>query len=135
MSSEVVSRELRLRLDEVELRRVRLPPVTPFRTSFGTQVERDVLLLRAVTSEGEGWGECVALRDPLYSSEYVDGAQEVLRRYYCRIKMKVEPGWDVEPVGAIRRAFGPGVPLQVGAQEAELVQLPRAHLVRELAPA
>jgi o-succinylbenzoate synthase len=81
MSSDAVTSQLRLTVEAVELRRVRLPLVAPFRTSFGTQTERDALLLRAVTSQGEGWGECVALRDPLYSSEYVDGAEEVLRRY------------------------------------------------------
>ena len=30
---------------------------------------------------GEGWGECVADHEPLYSSEHVDGAAEVLRRF------------------------------------------------------
>ena len=51
-----------MKLTGVELLRVRLPLVAPFRTSFGTQAERELLLLRAVTSEGEGWGECGARR-------------------------------------------------------------------------
>ena len=34
-----------------------------------------------VTDEAEGWGECVAMADPLYSSEYVDAAADVLRRF------------------------------------------------------
>src|SRR5690349_25069853 len=58
-----------------------MPLVAPFRTSFGTQTTRDVLLLRVVSDESEGWGECVAMTDPLYSSEYVDGAADVLRRF------------------------------------------------------
>ncbi len=33
------------------------------------------------TDEAEGWGECVAMSDPLYSSEYVDAAADVLRRF------------------------------------------------------
>ena len=37
--------------------------------------------VRVVTDEAEGWGECVAMADPLYSSEYVDGAADVLRRF------------------------------------------------------
>ena len=65
----------------VELRRISMPLVSPFRTSFGTQTARELLLLRVVTDEGEGWGECVAMADPLYSSEYVDGAADVLRRF------------------------------------------------------
>src|ERR1700682_3852304 len=67
-----------MRLESVELRRIHLSLVAPFETSFGVQTERDVLLLKAITSVGEGWGECVAGEEPTYSSEYVDGAQPVL---------------------------------------------------------
>lgn len=67
-----------MRLEAVELRRIRLSLVAPFETSFGVQTERDILLLKATTSEGEGWGECVAGEEPTYSSEYVDAAQHVL---------------------------------------------------------
>ena len=49
-----------MRLDAMELRRVELPLVTPFRTSFGTQIVRTALIVRAITDTGEGWGECVA---------------------------------------------------------------------------
>jgi O-succinylbenzoate synthase len=67
-----------MKLEAVELRRIRMSLVAPFETSFGVQTERDILLLKAVTSVGEGWGECVAGEEPTYSSEYVDGAQHVL---------------------------------------------------------
>src|SRR5260370_17737334 len=67
-----------MRREAVEMRRVRMPLVAPFETSFGVQTERDILLLKAMTSDGEGWGECVAGEEPTYSSEYVDGAQHVL---------------------------------------------------------
>ncbi|HKC19529.1 MAG TPA: o-succinylbenzoate synthase, partial [Candidatus Dormibacteraeota bacterium] len=67
-----------MRLRSVELRRIRMSLVAPFETSFGVQTERDILLLRAVTDRGDGWGECVAGEDPHYSPEYVDGAQHVL---------------------------------------------------------
>jgi O-succinylbenzoate synthase len=40
-----------------------------------------VLLVRVLTDAGEGWGECVAGRDPFYSGEYVDGAASVIERY------------------------------------------------------
>ncbi|MEV4415745.1 o-succinylbenzoate synthase [Catellatospora sp. NPDC049609] len=187
-----------------ELRRIAMPLVSPFRTSFGVEHERDVLLVRAVTEDGaEGWGECVAMSEPLYSSEYVDAAAEVVRRFlipavlslpdadpyqvevpfakikghpmakaavqtalldarlreagmplaahlgavrdrvpagvsvgimdsvpqlldaverylaegYLRIKLKIEPGWDVEPVRAVRERFG-DILLQVDANTA-----------------
>lgn len=71
-----------MRLTEIELRRLRLPLVRPFRTSFGTESDRDILLVRVVTDGGaQGWGECVAGGAPLYSAEYVDGAQQVIRQF------------------------------------------------------
>jgi o-succinylbenzoate synthase len=62
----------------VELVRVRLPMVVPFRTSFGVQRARDALLVRVVTDAGEGWGECVTPAAPVYSEEYTAGAADVL---------------------------------------------------------
>ncbi|GGM85877.1 o-succinylbenzoate synthase [Lentzea pudingi] len=70
-----------MKLDGVELRWVEMPLKSPFRTSFGTQTVRQLLVLRAVTDEGEGWGECVAMADPVYSSEYLEGCADVLRRF------------------------------------------------------
>ena len=43
-----------MKLAGVELRRA-LPLVTPFRTSFGVERDRDVLLVRAA-DDAEGWG-------------------------------------------------------------------------------
>ena len=191
------------RLEAVELRRIHLSLVAPFETSFGVQTERDILLLKAITTDGAGWGECVAGEEPTYSSEYVDGAQHVLIHHllprllgqtrleaedvgrllgpvhghhmakaaiemaildaqlrargesfakyfgavraavdcgvsvgihgsipellktvggyldqgYRRIKLKIKPGWDVEPVRAVRERFG-NVLLQVDANTA-----------------
>jgi o-succinylbenzoate synthase len=70
-----------MKLESVELRRVRLPLVAPFRTSLGIVRERDILLVRVVGDGAEGWGECVAFDEPFYSYEYVDGAHDVIRRH------------------------------------------------------
>lgn len=70
-----------MKITGIEMRRVAMPLVTPFRTSYGAETRRDVLLLRVVTPDAEGWGECVAMSDPLYSPEYVDAAADVLRRF------------------------------------------------------
>ncbi|MGH9187151.1 MAG: o-succinylbenzoate synthase, partial [Acidimicrobiales bacterium] len=70
-----------MKLAAFELRRAALPLVSPFRTSFGTESTRDALLVRALSDEVEGWGECVAGSAPLYSAEHVDGATEVIRRF------------------------------------------------------
>ena len=40
-----------------------------------------LLLVRVITDTGDGWGECVAMAEPLYSSEYADGAQDVMRSH------------------------------------------------------
>lgn len=181
-----------MKLGGVEIRTVELPLVSPFRTSFGTETVREALLVRVVTDEAEGWGECGAGNAPLYSSEYTHAAADVLTRFlvpalagvqgldahrvapalapfkghrmakaaletavldadlrvrgvsfghalgavretvpcgvsvgitesipalldavagyldagYLRIKLKIEPGWDVEPVRAVRERFG-----------------------------
>ncbi|MFJ7217793.1 o-succinylbenzoate synthase [Amycolatopsis sp. NPDC098790] len=193
-----------MKISGVELVRIELPLTSPFRTSFAVETVRDALLVRVVSDGAEGWGECVALADPVYSSEYVDGCIDVLKRHfvpalvsagpigahevspllsrfhghrmaksalemavldaelreegrsyarelgatrtvvpcgvsvgimdshpellaavggyleagYRRIKLKIEPGWDVEAVRAVRREFGDSVPLQVDANTA-----------------
>ena len=194
-----------MRIERVELHRVALPLVRPFRTSFGTSYDRDTFLLRVVTADAEGWAESAAEPEPLYSSETLDGSELVLREHllprlaalgdgltsalvgatlepikghqmskavletalldaelraagmsfggylgavrdtvpagvsvgimdsipelldavggylaegYLRIKLKIEPGWDVEPVRAVRERFGDDVLLQVDANTA-----------------
>ena len=42
-----------MKIDAVELVRFSLPLVTPFRTSFGVQNGRDVILVRVVDPDGE----------------------------------------------------------------------------------
>ena len=37
---------------------------------------------------------------------------------YVRIKLKIEPGWDLEPVRLVRELIGPDMPLQVDANTA-----------------
>ncbi len=192
-----------LAIEAFELRRIALPLVAPFRTSFGTDTTRDILLVRVIGDGVEGWGECVAGNEPLYSSEYVEAAQHVIAHHliprlrgrklhaveigdvlspvkdhrmakgaveaaildaqlrahnrsmaeffgaqrttvpsgvsvgiadsidalvttvghylddgYVRIKLKIEPGWDIEPVRVIRQTFGDAIPLQVDANAA-----------------
>lgn len=193
-----------MRLDHVELRRIRLALPAPFRTSSGALTDREVLLVHVVGPDTEGWGECAALSEPTYSSEYVDGAAHVIRHHllprlmrlaqpsaelvaptlaplkghrmaksalemaildaelrlrgvslashlgavhdrvavgvsvgiaasiselletvgrflddgYVRIKLKIAPGWDIEPVRAVRERFGDDVWLQVDANAA-----------------
>ncbi len=71
-----------LHLRRAVLRELDLPLVRPFATSFGVERRRQLLLLSVEDVEGTvGWAECVAGRDPLYSSESVGTAREMLLRY------------------------------------------------------
>ncbi|WP_329012142.1 o-succinylbenzoate synthase [Streptomyces sp. NBC_00690] len=70
-----------MKIKGIELRRIAMPLKAPFRTSFGVEYARDILLLRVEAADSEGWGECVAMSEPRYNSEYVDGAADVLRRF------------------------------------------------------
>lgn len=66
-------------MHEVELLRVRLPLVAPFRTARVTTAVKEALLVRVHTSAGEGWGECTAQATPAYDGETIDGARIALR--------------------------------------------------------
>ncbi|WP_322410238.1 o-succinylbenzoate synthase [Microbacterium invictum] len=68
-------------LDGFELRVLHLPLVSPFTTSFGTETVREVIVVRALTADGDGWGEIVTGAAPLYSSEYTQSAWDVATRF------------------------------------------------------
>ncbi len=67
--------------DAVELRVLHMPLVSPFTTSFGTETVREVIIVTAETPDGRGWGEVVTQSEPSYSSEYTQGAWDVLSRF------------------------------------------------------
>ena len=74
-----------VRLDEVEL-----PLVEPFETSFGVEKNRRFLLVRVESRDGvEGWGECAAATDPLYSSESVATARWILSERFIPIAFRI----------------------------------------------
>lgn len=193
-----------MKIDAAELRVLRLPLVTPFRTAQGSQDERVALLVRVMTPDGDGWADCGVSPEPFYEPEFLTGARAVMAEYlvpmlraaagvtaarvqpllarvkghqmakaaletaildaelraagmplarylgatrdrvpvgvsvgipgsigelldqvaayaeqgYRRVKLKIEPGWDIEPVRAVRERFGPDLALQVDANMA-----------------
>jgi O-succinylbenzoate synthase len=71
-----------MRIEEIELRHVRMRLKSPFVTSFGVEVDRDCVVL-CVRSEGiEGWGECVASSFPGYNYETTGTAWHVLSEFF-----------------------------------------------------
>lgn len=67
-----------MRLRVVELCRLDLVLLNALRTSVGEHGRRPVLIVRVVTDDAEGYGECSALAEPTYTEEYADGAEAVL---------------------------------------------------------
>jgi o-succinylbenzoate synthase len=70
-----------VRIEAVELVRVRLPLVRPFVASYGTEHHRDVLLVHVLADGVDGWGEDVALAEPTYTSEFIDASHLALRSH------------------------------------------------------
>jgi len=70
-----------VRFTHAHLHRFALPLRSPFRTSYGVETARHGTLVHLTGPDGEGWGECVAEVEPLYSPEYADGAYEVMKRF------------------------------------------------------
>jgi o-succinylbenzoate synthase len=76
-----MARLRRVRLDELEM-----PLVEPFETSFGVERRRRFLVLLLETEDGEtGLGECVAVKDPLYSGESVTTARWMIETYFLPV--------------------------------------------------
>ncbi|NJC68614.1 o-succinylbenzoate synthase [Planosporangium thailandense] len=181
-----------------------MPLVRVFRTSRSVESVRELLLVRWIEHDSEGWGECAADPRPVFFPEYLTAARDLIEQVlvplvvadgpvsagrarqlmqevpgnqlakaaletaildaelrragmsltgylggsgrrvpvgvsvgiaadldellrwvegylddgYRRVKLKIQPGWDVEPVAAVRRAFGDDLPLQVDANQA-----------------
>ncbi|MEP6477236.1 MAG: o-succinylbenzoate synthase [Actinomycetota bacterium] len=71
-----------MRLASIELRRISLPLVRPFRTSFGTDHDKEFVLVRVETVDGAvGWGEGVAGPEPGFSEEWNDGLWFMIRDF------------------------------------------------------
>lgn len=83
------------------LHRLNIPLVRPFRTSFGTERVRDLILVEAVSSDGtSGWGECVTMSWPGYSYEYSDIAIDVMTHHLLPALVGVVESGDPDEVRA-----------------------------------
>ena len=72
-----------LSLDTIRMREIRLPLAQPFRTSYGVQDSRRILLLELAARSGEvAWSECVAQETPRYSPETIDTAWFSIREWF-----------------------------------------------------
>ncbi len=72
-------------------------------------------------------GVSVGIHDSI--PELLDAVGGYLDEGYARIKLKIEPGWDLAPVAAVRERFGGEVLLQVDANTAYTLRDAR-HLAK-----
>lgn len=69
-----------MRIDQVELRVVRLPYRSPFRTSFGAEHEKHAVIATVRSDGVEGYGEGVMDHPvPIYREETMNGALHLMR--------------------------------------------------------
>jgi len=95
-----------VKIDSVELIKVKLPYVHFFETSFGREYERHFLLL-VIRAEGlTAYGECVAERAPLYSAETTETAWHVLEDYFIPLLFDKGLTGPVEFAGAAKAFRG-----------------------------
>jgi o-succinylbenzoate synthase len=71
-----------MKITQIELRKVEIPMITTFTTSFGTLTAKPTVLVRVIVDEGyEGWGEAAALPFPFYKPDTTDTSYLVIKEY------------------------------------------------------
>jgi O-succinylbenzoate synthase len=70
-----------MKLERVILRRIRMPLVHFFETSFGRTYERDIILVEVISEGVSGWGEVTCGEKPFYNEEWTDSAWLILRNF------------------------------------------------------
>jgi o-succinylbenzoate synthase len=70
-----------MRIDQVDLKIVRLPLVRPFRTSSSSKEHLDHILIRVVAGGVVGWGECASPSDPYYCPETTETCWHILHDF------------------------------------------------------
>ena len=80
-----------IKLQSLTLRTMRMKMREPFTTSFGTEYDKQFLLITLRDSNGiEGWGECVAMEQPIYNEETNVTAAHIIRDYLVPL-LKQQP--------------------------------------------
>ena len=95
-----------MRLERIELRRVALPLLRPFETSFGRTTLKEFLLLSVSAAGVTGHGECVADADPFYLPETLVTAHHVLRDFLAPLAFGLELSHPRELAPALRAVRG-----------------------------
>ena len=113
-----------MKIRRIEIRLLDLPLREPFAAPHGTITSRELVVVRIETELGEGWGECSALPEPTYTTEFAAGA-------YLLLDEELAPrliGLDLAPDQvATRLATVPGNPMAKAALEMAVLDARLRH--------
>ncbi len=70
-----------MKIESCELFETRFPMKAPFKTSFGAETNRRILLVKLQGDGITAWGECTAADAPLYSYETVDTCHYLIKTF------------------------------------------------------
>src|SRR5271166_761111 len=70
-----------MRIDQIDLKIVRLPLVRPFQTSSSRKAHLDHILVRIVAGGVIGWGESASPSDPFYCPETTETCWHILKDF------------------------------------------------------
>ena len=79
-----------MKIDGLELRLLKLPLVHFFETSFGRVDDKHFVLVRVESDGVSGYGECVAEKEPYYSSETNDTVWHIIAEFIAPRLLGVE---------------------------------------------
>src|SRR5947209_16428683 len=68
-----------MHIDRIDLYRVAMPLLSPWRTAYGEDAVIESVLVRLTSGDRSGWGEASPLAAPTYSPEWAAGVFQVAR--------------------------------------------------------
>ena len=74
-----------MKIDQINLREIRMSLKAPFETSFGITQHRRILLVEVVADGVSGWGEVTAGETPSYNAETTDTAWHVISDFIAPV--------------------------------------------------
>jgi O-succinylbenzoate synthase len=95
-----------MRIDQIDLKIVRLPLVRPFQTSSSRKDHLDHILVRIDAGGVIGWGECASPSDPFYCPETTETCWHILKDFLASAVLGRNWSTIVELVGLYRSVKG-----------------------------
>jgi O-succinylbenzoate synthase len=80
-----------MKIERIELRHIKMPLVSPFTTSMGTDTTIEHIIIRIDADGLSGWGECVAEAAPLYAGETICSAWHMLQDFLIPVILGKNP--------------------------------------------